>query len=420
MKRISILLTVLLVLTLSGSVMAEGKITVEAWSIAADALGELIPGFEAETGIKVELKKTDNAIMKQNLLLSLNAGEGAADVVLMEDFWAPRYIATGGFVDITDKIQPYYDKFIEFKWEPIEQDGKYYGLPWDIGPVGVFYRRDIFEAAGLPSEPEKVADLIATWDDFLAVARIIKQETGSYMLAYGKTSYDNRMFQNMLQQQGLGYFDQNGKVIIDDPQVIETAKFIKRLWDEDLALDAADWTTGWYAAIKTGEIATVTSGSWLGGFLKGWIAPDTSGKWGVVQMPAWEKGGIRTANNGGSSLYITKQSKDVEAAWKFIEYALTRKEPQVAMYQSQDLFPSLKVAYNSDIFDQPDEYFGGQKQRRLFASLAKDIGPFYYTTDFDEAATYVSTAFENIAMGEDVEEMLKKAAEKTRNETDRN
>lgn len=419
MKKILFLLTLIVILAFNTGVMAEDVVTVEAWSIAADGLAEIIPAFEEETGIKVELKKTENATMKQNLLLSLNAGTGAADVVLMEDFWAPRFLATGGFEDISERIQSFYEEFVDYKWDPIEMNGSYYGMPWDIGPVGMFYRRDIFEAANLPSEPEKVAELLSTWDKFFAIARLIKNRTGSYMLAYGKSNYDNRLFQNMLQQQGLGYFNEDGEVMIDHPQVIETAKFINRMWEDDLALDAADWMTGWYAAIKTGEIATVTSGAWLGGFLKGWIAPATEGKWGVIPMPAWEEGGIRTANSGGSSLYITNQAKNVDNAWKFVEYALTRTTPQLAMYKSQDLFPSLKVAYESDVFDQADPYFAGQKQRRLFANLADDIKPFYYTPDFDEAATYVSTALEEIALGAELEEMFKEAAEKTRRETGR-
>lgn len=419
MRKLSIVIAVLLVLTLNFSVMAQEVVTVEAWSIAADGLAEIIPDFEEETGIKVELKKTENATMKQNLLLSLNAGTGAADVVLMEDFWAPRFLDTGGFVDITDRVEEHYDKFLEFKWDPIEMNGKYYGMPWDIGPVGLFYRRDLFEEAGLESDPEAVAEMLSTWEKYYQVAEEIKSETGTYMLAYGKSNYDNRMFQNMLQQQGLGYFDKNGEVLIDNPQVIETAKYINQMWENDLALDAAEWTTGWYAAIETGEIATIVSGSWLGGFLKGWIAPEHDGVWGVVPLPAWEEG-VRTANNGGSSLYITNQAENVDNAFKFIEYALTRNEPQLTMYESQDLFPSLTSTYDADLFSKPDPYFGGQKQRQTFAELAEEITPFYYTTDFDEAATYVSNAFEEIALGAEVEEEFEDAAEKTRRETGRN
>ena len=61
---------------------------------------------------------------------------------------------------------------VAYKWiKGSTEDGRLVAMPWDIGPAGFWYRTDLFEAAGYPTEPEKVEELIGgskhTWDDFL-------------------------------------------------------------------------------------------------------------------------------------------------------------------------------------------------------------------------------------------------------------
>lgn len=57
------------------------------------------------------------------------------------------------------------DDFVEFKWnQAISDDGsRMVALPWDLGPTLYYYRTDVFEEVGLPTDPDEVAELMSTW-----------------------------------------------------------------------------------------------------------------------------------------------------------------------------------------------------------------------------------------------------------------
>ena len=88
------------------------------------------------------------------------------------------------------------------------------------GPAVTFYRGDIFEAAGFASDPDAVSDLVATWDDYLATCLTIKEETGLNCFAMNKANNYGDMLFNMLWSQGLGFYNADGEVTIDSPEVV--------------------------------------------------------------------------------------------------------------------------------------------------------------------------------------------------------
>ena len=356
-----------------------------------------------------------------NLLLALSAGEGAPDVAGCENSHLAQFVALGALYDITEKAKPYYKKFNSWKWIDAEdQKGRIYAMPWDSGPVAIWYRRDIFKKAGYASDPKSVAKLLDTWDDFYEVAKVIREKTGSYMFAQAKTNNDFRIYEILLWQQEAGYVDREGKVTINSPKAIRTLKYLGKFWKNDLVQDSVSWTPGWYAGIAKGKVATIIEGVWMGGFLKGWIAPKTSGLWGVVPLPIWEKGGVRSSNDGGSALLITNQSKNKEAAWKFIEYITANKEAQVTVWRKFDSFPALEEAYTDPIVNEPDPFFSGQKYRRIFVEAAKKIPWWRYTKDYAEMNSTLQTYVSAYALGKmSAEKALAQCAAEIRARTGR-
>lgn len=55
------------------------------------------------------------------------------------------------------------------------------------------------------------------------------------------------------------------------------------------------------------------------------------------------------------------------------------------MFQAVDYFPAYTPAYDDPIYDEEDAYFGGQKTKQLWVSIAKDLEPVY-TTQMDVTA----------------------------------
>jgi ABC-type glycerol-3-phosphate transport system substrate-binding protein len=112
---------------------------------------------------------------------------------------------------------------------------------------------------------------------------------------------------------------------------------------------------------------------WMGGFLAGWICPDTSGEWRVVPMPMWVEGGLRSSDSCGSSWFITKDTKNPEAAWAVAEFYALNEDAVLKQYEALDQFPTYEKTYSDPFFYEPIAFFGGQPVRSVFASLVQSI-----------------------------------------------
>jgi len=118
----------------------------------------------------VDLAKAD---VEQKLHINLASGvtAGLPDIVLIEDYNAQKYLQSypGAFADLTDKIK--FSDFANYKVGLMTLDGKVYGVPFDSGVSGLFYRTDYLEKAGYKSE-----DLNnITWDKFIEIGKRLKR-----------------------------------------------------------------------------------------------------------------------------------------------------------------------------------------------------------------------------------------------------
>jgi len=159
-------------------------------------------------------------------------------------------------------------------------------------------------------------------------------------------------------EQGCGYFSTDGQSItINQPACVATLEKLKQMKDAGI-ITAAIWDEK-IQANTAGKVASQMYGGWYEGSIRSG-SPDLSGKWGVYPMPSLTADGPRAANLGGSSLAISSVSQNKEAAWKFVDYALTTNEGQVMMLKSFGLVPSLLSAVNDPFVKEPQPYWGGQ------------------------------------------------------------
>ena len=404
----------------------SGTVTIWMWKAAHDALtnsGVLDEFKKVQPNVEIEIVEYNPTDVYQKLPLALQAGTGAPDISLVENSHLAQIVALGGLTDMTEWVTPYLDKMNAYKWKDAELDGKYYAMPWDSGPVVFYYRRDVFDAAGLPSDPDAVSEAVATWDDYLNVCQTIMDKTGSACFSNNKANNYGRLYEMMLWQQGLGYYNEAGEVTVDSPENIATLETMKKFWDANLTSDQLEWTDGWYAELAAETdakpIATLIEAAWMGAFLKGWIAPGTEGKWGVALMPTMEAGQVRAANDGGSAFVIPEQSENKEAAWALTEFLFGRVDSQVAMFKASDFLPSLEAAYEDPIFSEPDPFFADQPVRPVYVDVVKEVPIAYvYGPYYPEMNGFVATAIQKVGTGQaSVEDALKEAADSIRAQT---
>lgn len=283
------------------------RITAVAWNIAADTLREQAAAFEKEhPDIKVDVQTVDEKYTR--FMPRLTAGTDMPDVVVVQnrDFstFLNRY--PDGFLDLTDDYKGSKDHFVPASWDAVMKDGKIYAVPTDMGPSALFYRKDLFEKAGI--DPAS----IETWDDLIAAGKKLQAATNGETQMLG-TAHDTDLFDLLLNQVGGRYVTDDDKTVaIQDENGQKAATLFEKLIKEGTMRDVSDWD-GRFVAMKRDQIAAVPYGVWFAGNISSTL-PDQKGKWAIMKLPAVEKGGVRAANSGGSVIAIAKNTKHADAA----------------------------------------------------------------------------------------------------------
>ncbi|WP_406686185.1 ABC transporter substrate-binding protein [Rossellomorea vietnamensis] len=423
MKKVFVLMGIIATLIIagcssgsSGSESKDGKVTLTAWAwnVNVGALNDAVKEYQKDhPNVKLKVEDIGRLDVYDKLSTGLAAGGvGLPDIVLVEDDRIHGYVEAfpEGFLNLSDKgFSDHEDQFPSFKNDLAQVEGKYYAMPFDAGPGGMFYRRSLFEKAGVKAED------INTWDDFLEAGKKIKEATGSYAMPLDMFK-DDPTFRMMLNQQGVFYYDKEGNIDLTNPKAVKAMEIQKKFADADLIKNVDGWN-GVVSSTVDGSVATIPFGAWYYGTIVD-QAKDTSGDWGVFLLPAVEEGGNRASNLGGSSWMIPAASENADAAYDFLEYFSTDKDTQIMAMEDYGLFPSLNTTYESDVFNGEVEFFGGQNIWKLFADEMKDVPTAYYTKDYslalDEAIKAQADTFNGTKAEKALEEAAKRLSDRTK------
>ncbi len=345
-----------------------GDITVWAWALEANYLDkDVLPAFQEiypNVNVTVEHIGVDQVYQKVSAGLS-SGGSGLPDVVQVENNRIHSFTEEfpDAFTNLTAMgYDEHEDKFADAKIEGLkDSDGNVIAVPRDLGPVGVLYRVDIFEEAGV--DPSS----IETWDDYIEAGKKIVDHTGKNFLG---TDGDG-LLRIMMQQQGSYYFDEEGKLDITSEAGENAARVLQEMKDNELITFTNNWD-GQVAAMKNGEVSTHPGAVWWSGTMLEQM-PELSGNWDMFELPAFEEGGTRASNDGGSALAIPSSSENKVAAYVFAEFATTDIDSQIKALTNRGLFPALLEAYEEPVFSEDQEYFNNEPFFQKFADTVENI-----------------------------------------------
>ncbi|ALS29363.1 ABC transporter substrate-binding protein [Paenibacillus sp. 32O-W] len=396
----------------------EGKkttLTAWAWNVNVGAMEEAMALYQKQNpNVELKIEDLGRLDVYDKLSTGLAAGgSGLPDFVLVEDDRIQGYLDAfpKGFLNLSEKgFDAKLSEFPEFKRGIVSKDGAAYAFPFDAGPAGVFYRTDLFEQAGV--DPAS----IETWDDYIAAGKKIKEKTGAQLLPIDKFK-DDATFRIMLNTLGVYYYDANGNIDLTNPKAVQAMTVQKKLNDEGLIKDVNGWD-GTVSATIDGSIASIPFGAWYYGTIID-QAKELEGKWGVFPVPAFEKGGNRAANLGGSSWMINAASDNADEAYKFLEFFSTSVDVQKIAMEKYGLFPSYAPVYKEDLFQKEVPFFNNQKIWKLFADEMEKIPTPYYTKDYAIGLDEAVKAQADVFNGKDPAEALKAAADRLSERTKR-
>lgn len=385
---------------------AEGETDIElslwATNINVPVLEAAVKVYQEEhPQFNLKIEEMNNDDIRSKVITGLQAGgQGLPDGVLLVDDGIAGYVTNfqDEFVNLSDLgFSEHEEDFPKYKLASVSYEDEIYAVPFDAGPVGVFYRTDIFEEAGI------VASEIETWDDYIEAGVQIKEETGVDMLSYD--SNESTVYTILLSQQGKGYFEQDGTSNMDSAESLDTAEIFREMAEKDILLGAPGWNA-WVTSLSENQTATAITGAWLIGTLEQQV-PEGSGNWAVMPLPRFEGNESRSANQGGSSFSIFESSDYKEELYDFLTFFATNMEVQELAMEG-GLFPSYLPVYESDMFATPVEYFNNEPVWVFFADEMTKIPPVLYTENDaiarDEAIKIQAEVVEGTAPSQSVED----------------
>jgi len=388
MRRI---LVATLALAIFGLAAAQ-TLTVWVWDINKPALESTIESFQAmHPGVEVVVEDIGNGNAYDRGLAGCAAGGlGMPDVYLIENNEAEVFWATfpDCFLDLRDlgasELLPL---FPDFKWAELTVGDVIHAIPYDSGPTAMFYRRDLYEQAGID------VGAIETWDDYIAAGQAMNAATdGAVKMGTVAKGGDDEWFRMLANQAGCFYFDQAAtEVTVAQPGCVSALDTLKRLYDADV-LAVGGWVEQ-IQLLQNSAAASAFFGAWYDGTIRAEM-PDQSGLWGVYLTPAQAPGGVRASNIGGSALAIPASSENPELAYDFIKNALADEENQLRILFEYGLAPSLLPLLDSPQLAEGIGFYDGQA---IWADILGTLGevPAVAGTQFFQEAREVMIGITN-------------------------
>lgn len=330
------------------------------------------------------------------MLSAVQAGN-AADVAQVGYDSIPDFLINDGLEDITEYAEGSADLFSPWQWETGVFDGSVYSIPQASGPLGQFYRADIFEELGIEAP--------TTWDEYYEAAKVVRaSDPDRYIAAFAFNQAPWMI--GLAQQGGANWFGTEGDawtVDIDGDETLKVAEYWQKLVDEDLVKVVADMSNEWNADIQNGNILTWISGSWADAIVRG-TAPETAGKWAVSPVPQWNAGENVSATWAGGSASVVLRGTDHPAeATEFAVWLNSDPESVSILTSIGAGWPALAdTSAIESLQDDPEvfAFYGGQDIWDTFAEsdAAVDTSwkwPPLSSTLFASLSDNVSAAVEN-------------------------
>ncbi|GAB3232890.1 ABC transporter substrate-binding protein [Glycomyces halotolerans] len=351
----------------------DGTVTLTVGLFGDFGFGPLYEEYmEAHPNIKIEEQIAEFADHHTGLTTHLATGSGAADIEAVEVGYISQYTAEPDrFHNLLDLgAADLEDQWLDWKWQQaLAADGEsLIGLGTDVGGMAMCYRRDLFEAAGLPVERDEVSALWAeSWEDYVAVGQEYMDATdGEYFF-----ESSGNMFRAMVEQADQGVYDRENNIVVDSNPAIKDA------WDltvESIEAGMSNgleaWTPEWNASFTEGTFATIICPAWMTSYIET-NAPDAAGLWDVATVP----GGA--GNMGGSHLVLPAQGEHPEEAYELIEW-LTAPEQQLKVFEQTGNFPSTPELYEDEaLTGMTKEYFNDAPVGEIFTAAAQAVEPQY-------------------------------------------
>jgi ABC-type glycerol-3-phosphate transport system substrate-binding protein len=350
---------------------------------------DLLPEFEAATGIDVEIEAISYIDMHSKLVPQLTSPSGSYDAIVVDFYWVAEFTKAGWLMPLDDLIKQ--DGVDTGVYVPSLMNlvGKVkdvtYMLPFYNYSMGIIYRKDLLadpkEQEAFKAKYGMDLKVPATWDEYRKQVEFFTRDTDGdgNRDFYGTINQGQRgdcicmQWSNYLYANGGQYHDANWKATFNNEAGMKAIEDFKAdianhgpTGSESFCFDEANSV---FAQGKAYSFVTFNI------LLAGFDDPAASQVVGKADIAPNPVGGL----NGGWGWAIPNSSPNKDAAWKFIKWV-----------ESKDIVKKRTLAGGAPtqawVFDDPDVVAKRPYMDKLKAlvATAQEFPTFTYTVEFVE------------------------------------
>nr|WP_253942682.1 extracellular solute-binding protein [Nocardioides sp. zg-1230] len=350
--------------------------------------------------LTIEQQEWDGLVEK--LTTALSSESETPDVVEIGNTQAPTFTSAGAFAPLTDELDDLGgDDLLPGFVEGATVDGETYAVPYYAGSKYIFYRKDLFEKAGL--------EVPTTLDEFVDAAIALKKDNPK------PANFSGFWFPGQDWRNGAAFiWSAGGDLAVEDggewagslssPESVAGLEMAQQLFTEASGApkdgnEADPWTP-----FCAGEVGMMSTPGWVKGLLEDpeTGCPDGHAKQvGVFALPGPD-GDPAPVLLGGSDIAIAAKSAHQDLAQEAVELMLS--EDYQTLMAEAGLTPAL-TSLAPLLGD--DEYAEATVAAASNAKLTP-AAPGWATVEGSRA---LEDLFSAIAQGGDVEELAAKTDE---------
>jgi len=368
-----VVLMLCVLLSCGGLAISQEKINLVMWDeFAAEpefgAMQQIVDTFQ-EQNPEISIKRVtmDMEAMRQVLVTSIGAGVGP-DIFYTGTGWGGvgPLIGAGLIYDLTQayKTRGWKDHVLQWGIDFVTYGDKVWSVPYEVEVAGIFYHEDIFEELGL--------DLSGTYDDFLRVAKVLKDKgytppvstaaRPSYVIGWLENSIIAAIVPDAVLK----------KVVLeygswDQPIFVEVYKRMKELHDKEyipkdvLALNYDDMSMLFFNK----KAPMCITGSWIVPQIEE-TYPDLR----VAFSPVPPLAGVekRATKNIGGAFHVSSNTKNIEAVLKFLDHVLNKDSADIWFSKAKLIAPIKDL--------NPEEFEISSLRRQVLEILQEPLAMF--------------------------------------------
>ena len=299
----------------AGPALAQKTVTLwHVFNLETDMIHGGIKAFnESQNEYRIEARILPGTQVTTEVIKAIASGS-VPDLVTLDNPVVASFSAQGTLTDLTDRvaksanIKP--DIYFKGPWASGLWKGRIYAVPRDANTLALYYNADMFRAKGL--DPDKPP---TTWSQLIAAAEKLRDPAKNvYGFGFSALQAEEGVFQ------WLPFLHQAGGSIdkLDAPEAAAALKLWADMVKNGLASRDVINQRQYEVAntFMAGNTAMVLGGPWELPRMQ----TETKFEWRLALLPVKDDKNIGASALGGYDFVVPKGAKEVEGAFRFIEF----------------------------------------------------------------------------------------------------